>query len=274
MSDLLKRLSTIFLEPADATPLPPAAAERATPGFAPHSALPGVAPPAGAEPALHGFAPPATPPAFSAPVSATPGRTERGARGDSTPAAIVVLGAAPAAIAVAAAAGGELRARSRAAAALVCLWRPPGAPLPPPETDAPAARSPAGATTPGARKLAARLTAQGLPATACGRLAWLVLDATPADAADQVERCDGFVAEPRVLAIAGARPEALEPLLARAALCVAVLPVGTDPALAELASASLPPGRGVVLPPLALGPPRWAALAGLARLRTLPEVPR
>jgi hypothetical protein len=184
-----------------------------------------------------------------------------------------VLGASATAVPVAAACAGELRARVRASAALICIWRPAEAQVPtgPIEPQAPAARSPAGATTPGARRLAARLASQGLAATACGRLAWLALDPDPAEAAGQFRRCAAAAAgPPLVLAVAGARPEPFEPLLADLDLGVAVLPVDIDPALRALAVTRLPGRDRAVVAPLAAGPPRWAAMAGLARLRSLP----
>jgi hypothetical protein len=205
--------------------------------------------------------PPAAPPPQAEPVQA------------------VVLGAAQLVVPVAAACAGELRARSKAAAALLCIWRPADAPAEPPAaepdaTDTPAARSPAGATTPGARRLAARLVARDLPATACGRLAWLALDPDPADAAAQFRRCAASSGTPLVLAVAGPRPEPFEPLLAEADLCLAVLPADVDPLLRELALARIPTRNQLVVPPLPPGPPRWAAMAGLARLRSLPRAAR
>jgi hypothetical protein len=187
-----------------------------------------------------------------------------------------VLGAPAVVVPVAAACAGELRARARAAAALICVWRPAGAPAPPldPEPGEPAARSPAGATTPGARRLAARLAAHRLPATACGRLAWLALDPEPTAAAAQFRRAGAVGAGPVVLAVAGPRPQELEPVLAEADLCVAVLPAEIDPALRGLAVARLPGRAQAVVAPLPPGPPRWAAMAGLARLRSLREAGR
>ena len=190
---------------------------------------------------------------------------------DAAPRPAAVLGAPGSVVPVAAACAGELRARAKAAAALICIWRPADAPAP---ALAPAARSPAGATTPGARRLAARLESRALGATACGRLAWLALDADPAAAAGQFRRCRAVAGAPLVLAVAGARPEQFEPLLADVELCVLVLPDGIDPALRELAVATLPAGGRAVVAPLPPGPPRWAAMAGLARLRSLPEVRR
>jgi hypothetical protein len=186
-----------------------------------------------------------------------------------------VLGAPSSVVPVAAACAGELRARSKTAAALICIWRPVApAAVEPAEQEAPAARSPAGATTPGARRLAARLVAQDLAATACGRLAWLALDPDAAEAAGEFRRCLSASAAPVVLAVAGPRPEPFEPLLADLDLCVAVLPADIDPALRELAVATLPSREHAVVAPLPPGPPRWAAMAGLARLRSLGEVGR
>ena len=189
----------------------------------------------------------------------------------TTPVQAAVLGAPAAVVPVAAACACELRARSKAAAALICIWRPSRAPALELEPGARAAQSPAGATTPGARRLASRLDAQDLPATACGRLAWLALDPDPPAAAGQFLRCMTMAGAPLVLAVAGPRPEPFEPLLADLDLCVAVLPADVDPVLRELAIARLPARDHAVLPPLPPGPPRWAAMAGLARLRSLPE---
>ena len=186
-------------------------------------------------------------------------------RGDP-PAQAAVLGAAATVVPVAAACAGELRARSGAAAALVCIWRPDASE---PEQEVPAAQSPAGATTPGARRLAGRLVARGLGATACGRLAWLALDPEPTAAAGEFRRCAAAADAPVVLAVAGPRPEPFEPLLADLDLCVAVLPADIEPALRELAAASLPAREHAVVQPLPPGPARWAAMAGLARLRSL-----
>jgi hypothetical protein len=189
----------------------------------------------------------------------------------TTPVQAAVLGVPAAVVPVAAACAGELRARSKAAAALICIWRPSHAPALELEPEAPAAQSPAGATTPGARRLASRLAAQELAATACGRLAWLALDQDPAEAARQFRRCMAMAGAPLVVAVAGPRPEPFEPLLADLHVCIAVLPADADPVLRELAIARLPGRDHAVVPPLPPGPPRWAAMAGLARLRSMPE---
>jgi len=197
---------------------------------------------------------PSPPP--SAPPSSPPARPLRAA----------VLGSSAHVPPIAAACAGELRARAGAGSALVCLWRP-GATAPGDDED-PA--SPAGATTPGARRVAAALDAEGLRATACGRLAWLALPDDPADAAPTLRRGLALATVPVVIAVAGPRPAAIEPVLATADLALAVLPADASEPLRALALASLP-GTGHILAPLPPGPPRWGALAGLTRLRSLPE---
>ena len=176
----------------------------------------------------------------------------------------VVLGPTGSVVSVAAAVAGELRARERAPAALICMWRPAG-PC--------ATASPAGAATLGARRTAQRLADRGAAATACGRLAWLVLDDDPAAAAASAHRAVAAAADaPAVVAVAAPRPAPFESLLAAADLAVVVLPSDADPALASLALSGLPARSATVQPPLAPGPARWAAMAGLARLRGLPDV--
>ena len=156
-------------------------------------------------------------------------------------------------------AAGELRARAGAGSALVCLWRPGGEALR--DDDDPA--SPAGATTPAARRVAAALEAEGLRATACGRLAWLALPDDPEDAAPVLRRGLALAAVPVVIAVAGPRPAAFEPVLATADLALAVLPADAAAPLRDLALASLP-GFGHIVAPLPPGPPRWAALTACA----------
>jgi hypothetical protein len=194
----------------------------------------------------------------------------------AVPQAAAVLGAPAAVVPVAAACAGELRARRGAGAAVICIWRPEPAPPPAGEAGAPEppARSPAGATTPGARRLASRLTAHKLVATACGRLAWLALDPDAEAAAVQVRRALAVAGAPLVLAVAGPRPEPFEPLLRGMDLAIAVLAPDAEPSLRALAAATLPADDRAILAPLASGPPRWAAMAGLARLRALPEAAR
>jgi hypothetical protein len=249
MTSLLSRIGAFFVEPAATPEAPPPADDR--PHFAPPSSSP----------------PPISP---AASVQSSSPEPAAAATGVGAVMSVAVLGAPTVVVPVAAATAGELRARGRAAAALLCVWRA-AAPVVGPEPPAPAAQSPAGATTPGARRLAARLVAHGLLATACGRLAWLALEQDPAAAAAQAQRCLAIGGGPVVLAVAGARPPAFEPLLAELDLAIAVLPADIDPALRELALATLRSRERAVLPPLPPGPPRWAAMAGLARLRSLPR---
>ena len=107
----------------------------------------------------------------------------------------IVLAADVAAVPVGAACAGELRARARAGAALLCVWHPTveqtddlELPWDGADDDRPPS-TPAGATTPAARRLAGRLEAHGLEATARGRLAWLRLEPEPSNAATQARRC-------------------------------------------------------------------------------------
>jgi hypothetical protein len=122
------------------------------------------------------------------------------------------------------------------------------------------------------RRLAARHVAHGGEATACGRLVWLRLDPDADAAATQGSRVLAGGAEPAVLAAAGSRPAAFEPLLQEADLAIAVLPADVEDALRTLALTTLPAHAALILPPLPPGPPRWAAMAGLARLRSLKQV--
>lgn len=256
MSSLLARIGAWFVEPPQPTPDAPAPPTR----FVPPSPAPYLPP----SPAAGTSSAPGTPPDASPVDAATCARAIGSA---------AVLGAPAVVVPLAAACAGELRARGKAAAALLCLWRPAPGPhdAGSAEPAVPSAESPAGATTPGARRLAARLTAHDLTATACGRLAWLALDPDPAAAAEQVRRCLAVADAPVVLAVAGARPPAFESLLADADLAVAVLPPDIEPALRDLALVTLRARERAVLAPLPPGPPRWAAMAGLARLRSLPR---
>jgi hypothetical protein len=162
-----------------------------------------------------------------------------------------VVGPPAAVPAVAAAAANELRVRAHAPAALVLLWRPvPSAVLP---------RAP---SAPAARRLLAAVATE-LPGSATARLAWLALPADPAAAARAAGELRAATTAPTVLAIAGPRPAALEPLVAN---LVCVLGRDAGPALtAAVRSAA------TTVPPLPNGPARWSALAGLARLRDLGE---
>ena len=245
---LLRRLAATFVEPADHPPPAP--------------------PSDGARPTVV-FVPPRPAPPGAAPLHDSPQPPDPLARA-------VVLGADAAAIPLAAACAGELRARAQAPAALLCVWQPaleaPADELDPP-WDAPdldeGPSTPAGATTPAARRLSARLAAHDLAATACGRLAWLRLEPEADQAAEQARRCLAISDAPVVIALAGPRAAAFEPLLSEVGTAIAVLPTDTDDPLRELVLSTLPTSRRAVIAPLRPGPPRWAAMAGLGRLRSL-----
>jgi len=280
MSSLFTRLGAYFVDPppaprpdaapppvAFAPPRPAASGEAAADERSGPSRVPSFMPPRRDARALAGVVQERSRPAGgpSPEERAVPSAPDRSPVEDG--ARIAVLGAPAVAVPVAAACAGELRARARATAAVLAVWRA-GATVAGEEGER---ASPGAATTPAARRLAARLAAHGLPATACGRLAWLALDPAPGPAAAQAQRCIELADAPFVLALAGPRPPAFEPLLAALAVAVAVLPGDADPALHELARAGLPARTGLVVAPLPPGPPRWAAMAGLARLRSLPK---
>jgi hypothetical protein len=172
-----------------------------------------------------------------------------------------VLGAPADALPLAATLAGSLRACERAPAALLCLW-------------APSARGqwPTAWTSPGARRLAARLAARELEVRAAGRLAWLSLPPEPAQAARVLSSLLGWLDAPVVTALAGPRAVDHDALVAEHDLVVAVRPAaggavsasGAE-ALAALALAGI--GQAAVAcDPIAAGPARWRARAGLGRL--------
>jgi hypothetical protein len=118
-----------------------------------------------------------------------------------------------------------------------------------------------------ARRLAARLAARGIPASPRGRLAWLRLPADPRTGIAMAERAAAAIDVPAVLALAGPRPAAADPLLAEHDLIVLV----TDDEAAPLASLALDRLAGLGPPAVAVRPLRGAsrrlALAGAGRLR-------
>jgi hypothetical protein len=141
-----------------------------------------------------------------------------------------------------------------------------GPPVSPPATTGPPDSAPA---TPAAGRLAARLNARNLPASARGRLAWARLPIAPDDAVLSARRVGAALEVPLVVALAGPRDDAIEALLAEQELIVVVTPE-PDGALARLAIASLEP-PAVASSPLPSGPARLLALAGLAGARVLGE---
>ena len=164
----------------------------------------------------------------------------------------VVLGAAGDAVPLAAALALSLRAGG---AALVAVWGGTGE------------HARRDAASRAAARLAARLSVHSLPARARGRLAWLALPAEPAPAAAAVRRASVLVEGPLVTALTGARPAALDALVAEHDLAV----VAADPesplaraALTRLAEAGI---AGSACAPLGRGLHRALALAGLVAPR-------
>jgi hypothetical protein len=140
--------------------------------------------------------------------------------------------------------------------ALVALWNADRAPS-------------AGLATRAAARLAARLLARDLPAVARGRLAWVALPTEAGAAAAAVRRASAAVDGPLVTALAGARPPALEDLVAEHDLAI----FAADPSgvLARAAVARLA-ARGIdarACRPIRRGLPRTIALAGLAASQEL-----
>jgi hypothetical protein len=184
-----------------------------------------------------------------------------------------VLGSPADAPPVAGALAGALRAAHRSAAAAVAIWTPASgtAPGAPGLAIATATESPERGSlppaTPAALRLAARITGRGLPATGRGRLAWLQRADHPVAAALAARRLSGALEVPVVVALAGPRTEVLEGLLREQDLVVIVArePQG---ALARLAVAGCDV-PALACAPLAPGPSRLLALAGLAGARTL-----
>jgi len=127
------------------------------------------------------------------------------------------------------------------------------------------ARPPA---APAASRLAARLTARGLGATARGRLAWVALDDHPVAAAHAVRRVAASVDVPVVTVLAGPRSPVLEAVLREQDL-VAVVTRDPGGPLGRLAVATseVP---AVACAPLT-GPARLLGAAGLAGARVLDD---
>jgi hypothetical protein len=173
----------------------------------------------------------------------------------------LVLGTPADAPSLAASLAGSLRALEKAAAAVLCLWAPTSL-----------ARWPTAWTSAGARRLAARLAARELEVRAAGRLAWVWLPAEPAEAALVLSRMLGWLDAPIVTVLAGPRAVEHDALVTQHDLVVAVRPAaggsvsasGAD-ALAALALDGIGEGA-VAVDPIAAGPARWRARAGLGRL--------
>jgi hypothetical protein len=118
--------------------------------------------------------------------------------------------------------------------------------------------------TPAATGVARRLAQRELRAVAAGTLCVVALPADPHDAARDAWRAMSAAGVPVVVAVDG-RDEALDRLLAELDLLVVAPPSGADPALAQLACASLerlgPPVETLAVPHGAIA--RWSAGLGL-----------
>jgi hypothetical protein len=188
-------------------------------------------------------APPAPPGLRAAPRTSVRAATR-------PPLRAAVLGSAADAVPVAGMLANALRSASGASTAAVAVWAP-GASL---GRGGPAAL--------GASRLAARLTARGLPAVARGRLAWLRLDDHPVAAAVAVRRAAGALDVPLVAVLGGPRCEVIEGLIDEQDLVLVVAgePDGPLVRLAVDGCAGAAVAHGACAP----GPARWLALAGLA----------
>jgi len=126
----------------------------------------------------------------------------------------------------------------------------------------------AGPATFAASRLAARLSARGLPAVARGRLAWLALDAHPVAATVVARRTSGALEVPLVLVLAAPRWDVVEGLLSEQDLVVFACAEPDGP-LARLAVAGCA-GAALACAPPPPGPSRWLARTGAAGGRALP----
>jgi len=162
-----------------------------------------------------------------------------------------VLGRADDAVPAAAALACWLRVTHGSSAAVVATWLPGGRRGP----------APRGPGAPGAARIAARLTARGLAATAHGRLAWLPLSDHVVAASLAARRASAALDVPLVVALAGPRCDIVEGLLGEQDLVVVVTEDPEAP-LARLAVA------GCARPAAARRSPRGVrrmlALSGLA----------
>jgi hypothetical protein len=143
-----------------------------------------------------------------------------------------------------------MAAAHRAPCAIVCRWTGAEAIEPPRSGLAGAA----------ARRLAERLAARGLAAGACGRVVTVALGTSDIEARAGTERALAAAGElPLVLAVAGARSPAFDPLLAMLDRLIVVPPPEAPLGLERLAiDAATRLGRGAAV----LRRPSTGALAG------------
>ena len=198
---------------------------------------------------------------FLVPASADPPDTEVLSPAPAATAAagfVAVIAAHDHLAASAGAVAAALRRQRGARSAIVC--RPGHEP----------ARSPA---THAASVLARRLAARDLLAAAAGRLCQLTLPEDPGEAATALRHALGATDAPVVLALPG-RLEGYDGLLVQADRLVLAAPAATDPAITELALASLaalgPETTRITPPPTALA--RRAAALGVTSI-ALDELP-
>jgi hypothetical protein len=182
----------------------------------------------------------------------------------AVPATLAVLAAREDAAVSGAAVGLAAAGALRAACAVVCVWDG--------EADAAAPRSDLAIGA--ARRLGGRLAARGLLVGVRGRLVTVALPAEGSEARAAAERAMAATGDvPVVLVVAGARPAALDPLLA-AVDRIVVVPAADAPAgledLALCGAARLGRSTAVLrLPPAGSAAGRLLAAAGLALVPSL-----
>jgi hypothetical protein len=162
---------------------------------------------------------------------------------------VVVIGTPRDVVAVAAAA-----VLDGPAPGVVALWRGERAPT-------------AGVATRAAARLATALSNHELPTVARGRLAWLTLPDEPDRAATAVRHASALVPGPFVTALAGARPQELERLIAEHDLAIVAAPPDTALARAALAGFRTHGMPATAVAPLGRGLARTLALAGITAPR-------
>ena len=193
---------------------------------------------------------------FLAGEAAAGARPARRVAERAVPATLGVLVSPGDAPAAGAALGLAVAAAHRAPCVVVCRW-----------TGAEAAEPPRSGLAGGAaRRLAQRLAARGLVAGACGRVVTVALPASDIEARAAAERTLAAAGDlPLVLAIAGARPPAFDPLLASVDRLIVVPPSGAPAGLERLAiDAAARLGRSAAV----LRRPSSGAVAGRLLVRT------
>jgi hypothetical protein len=210
--------------------------------------------PARAESGTATHTPLRTPAAAAVRPAAAPAHARTATR---MPVRAAVLGVAAEAVPVGALLANALRSAAGVSTAGLAVWTP---------GESRTVRG--GPATFAASRLAARLSARGLPAVGRGRLAWLPLDDHPVAATVATRRAGGALEVPLVVVLCGPRCEVVEGLLVEQDLVV-VAAADPDGPLARLAVGCCATAA-VACPAPAAGPPRWLAWSGAASGRTLP----